>query len=38
MQSSVAQALKAAVFARDELNKTALQIHDGQGPAFTLPK
>lgn len=38
MQSSVAQALKAAVFARDELNKTALQIHDGKGPAFSLPK
>ncbi len=38
MQSSVAQALEAAEAARDELLKTASQISDGQGAAFTLPR
>jgi hypothetical protein len=38
MQSAISQALSAALTARDELIKTAAQVHDGQGAAFTLPK
>lgn len=38
MQSSISQALSAALTARDELIKTAAQVHDGQGAAFTLPR
>ena len=38
MQSSISQALESALTARDELLKTAAQVHDGQGAAFSLPK